>query len=252
MLQEITIEFIFQFMLVFARLGTAFSKFPAIGSGFVFMRGKLAFALVVSLVIMPMVSGYLPTYSKNFALNIGYLAIEIFIGIIVSLAANIYFQTVQFVGTIISLQSGLGAAAFFNPEQKSQVLIFSNFLILVTIIFIFASNTHYLFIQAIIDSYIKFPPGELLDSGDVSKFVSFVVNDSFILSFKLVSPFLVVSLAILTGSGILARLMPNLQVFFVLTPAQIIVMFGILYIVVNSLVTKLVHVITYSLNIPGI
>ena len=252
MLEELTVEFLFHLMLVFARLGTAFSQFPAIGSNYIFTRGKLSFSLIVSLIIMPIVTPYLPQYSNNFALNIGYLAIEILIGIIVSLAANIYFQALHFVGQIIAMQSGLGSAAFFDPEQRSQVTLFANFMSLVAIVFIFASDTHHIFIQAIIDSYSKFPPGELLDSGDVSKFVSFVINDSFILSFKIASPFLVVSLAMLTGSGMLARLMPNLQVFFVLTPAQIIVMFGVFYIVINAVITKLVTAITYSLNIPGI
>lgn len=252
MLQEITVQYLFHLMLVFARLGTAFSWFPAIGSAYIFMRVKLAFALLVSIIIMPLIENHLPTYSQNFAFNIGYLAIEILIGLVVSLAANIYFQTLHFVGQIVSMQSGLGAAAFFDPTQQEQITLFSNFLMLVATVIIFISDTHYLFIQAIIDSYNKFPPGELLNSGDISKFISFVVNDSFILSFKLVSPFLIVSLAILTGSGMLARLMPNLQVFFVLTPAQILVMFGILYVVVNVLITKLITVVVNSLNIGGI
>ena len=79
-----------------------------------------------------------------------------------------------------------------------------------------------------------------------------MVNDSFVLSFKIASPFLVVSLAILTGSGMLARLMPNLQVFFVLTPAQILVMFGVFYIVIDAIIIKLVTAVTYSLNISAI
>ena len=95
MLEKITIEFIFQFMLVFARLGTAFSKLPAIGSPYIFMRGKLAFALTVSFVMMPILQPYLPRYSENFANNIGYLAIEILIGLIISVAANIYFQSLR-------------------------------------------------------------------------------------------------------------------------------------------------------------
>jgi flagellar biosynthetic protein FliR len=57
------------------------------------------------------------------------------------------------------------------------------------------------------------------------------------------SPFLVVSIAILVGSGILSRLMPNLQVFFVVTPAQILVMFCILYIVIIAMLEKVVEVI---------
>ena len=251
MLEELTLEFIFQFMLVFARLGTAFRKFPGLGSHYFFSRGKLGLALTVTFVMMPILMPYLPKYTDNFALLVGYLAIEILVGLIISLAANIYFLSLHFVGQIISMQSGLGAAAFFDPQQKTQVTLFSNFMLLVAVVFVFATNTHHLFIEAVARSYSKFPPGELLDSGDVSKFVSFVINDSFVLSFKIVSPFLVVALAVMTGSGMLTRLMPNLQVFFVITPAQIMIMFGTMYIVIQAVVTKIVAAITNSLNIIG-
>lgn len=112
--EEITIEFIFQFMLVFARIGTAFSYFPSLGSAYIFTRGKLAVALVVSFVMTPMLLPYLPKYTENFASNTLYLAIEIMIGFIISLAANIYFQSLHYVGQIISMQSGLGSAAFLT------------------------------------------------------------------------------------------------------------------------------------------
>ena len=251
MLEELSLEFIFQFMLVFARLGTAFRTFPALGSTYIQSRAKLFIALTVSFVMLPILAPYLPKYTDNFAKNIGYIAIEILIGLIISIAANIYFMSLHFVGQILSMQSGLGSAAFFDPMQKSQVAIFSNFMLIIAIVMIFASNVHHLFISAVADSYMKFPPGELVDSGDVSRFVSFVINDSFILSFKIVSPFLVVGLAIMTGSGLLSRLMPNLQVFFVITPAQIFIMFGTMYIVIQVVVSKLVVAINESVNVLG-
>ena len=251
MLEKLSLEFIFQFMLVFARLGTAFRAFPGVGSPYIHPRAKLFVALTISFVMLPILAPYLPKYTDNFAKNIGYIAIEILIGLIISIAANIYFMSLHFVGQILSLQSGLGSAAFFDPMQKSQVAIFSNFMLIIAIVMIFATNVHHLFISAVADSYMKFPPGELVDSGDVSRFVSFVVNDSFILSFKIVSPFLVVGLAIMTGSGMLSRLMPNLQVFFVITPAQIFIMFGTMYIVIQFVVSKLVFSISESLNILG-
>lgn len=251
MLEELSLEFIFQFMLVFARLGTAFRRFPAVGAPYIHSRAKLFVALTISFVMLPILTPYLPKYTDDFAKNIGYIAIEILIGLIISVAANIYFMSLHFVGQILSMQSGLGAAAFFDSLQRSQVAIFSNFMLIIAIVMIFASNTHHLFISAVADSYMKFPPGELVDSGDVSKFVSFVLNDSFILSFKIVSPFLVVGLAIMTGSGLLARLMPNLQVFFVITPAQILIMFGTMYIVIQAIVSKLVVAISQSVNVLG-
>lgn len=251
MLTQLSLEFVFQYMLVFARLGTAFSRFPAIGSGYINMRTKLVISLTVTLIMLPILAPYLPQYTDDFAQSASYLAIEILIGLIISAAANIYFMSLHFVGQILSMQSGLASAAFFDPLQKSQVAIFSNFMLIIVIVMIFATNTHHLFVSAVADSYVKFPPGEMLNSGDMANFISKVLNDSFILSFKIVSPFLVVGLAILTGSGLLARLMPNLQVFFVITPAQILIMFGTMYIVINAVVNKIIVMITESVNVGG-
>jgi flagellar biosynthetic protein FliR len=249
MLNEITTEFIFHFMLVFARLGTAFSLFPAIGDRYIFMRGRLAFALVVSLVLCPILKIYLPTYSENFSLSVNLIAIEILIGIIISIGTKFYYWSLHFIGQIISMQSGLGSATFFDPSQKSQVAIFTSFLFLLTTIFIFSTNTHHLFIESVIDSYKRFPPGEWLNISDMNKFIVLTINDSFIVAFKVASPFLVISLIMLIGSGVLARLMPNLQVFFVITPAQILVIFGTLYIAINHIVETLTNSMINSLNI---
>lgn len=248
---EITNELVFHFMLIFARLGTAFANFPAVSSSFIFNRGRLLIALSISLVMQPMLTPYLPQYSESTADNITFIAIEILIGLIISVAAKIYFNTLHFVGQILSMQSGLGMATFYDPTQRAQIAIFSNFMVLVATVFILASDTHHLYLVAISDSYEKFPPGEMLIAGDMSNFVAHVLNESFLLAFKIVSPFLVVSLAVMTGSGLLARLMPNLQIFFVITPAQIIIVMSTMYVVINAIVTKIAETIAMSVNIAG-
>jgi len=249
MLHEITTEFVFHFMLIFARLGTAFSMFPAIGDKYIFMRARLVFALVVSFVLYPIIASYLPLYSQNFSNNVNLLVIEILIGIIISIGAKFYYSCIHMVGQIIAMQSGLGSATFFDPTQRSQIAIFTSFLFIITTVFIFATNTHHLFIESVVDSYKRFPPGEWLNISDMNKFIALLVNDSFIVAFKMSSPFLIISLVMLIGSGILARLMPNLQVFFVITPAQILVIFGTLYIVINVIVEKLIESIVNSLSL---
>jgi flagellar biosynthetic protein FliR len=233
---------IFQFMLIFARLSATFLLFPGFSSNYIFDRAKLMFALVVSLVIFPIVSEFLPHYEENSNIFM-YLIIEILIGIIISITSQIYYQTMHFVGQIIAAQSGLASAVFFDPSQNSQISIFTNLFMLIVVVAIFASDTHHLFLQGVIESYTKFKPGALPDLSDVTYFIALVVNESFALSFKMSAPFIVISLAILTGSAMLARVMPSLQVFFIITPAQILVMIMILYVVVLSLIKTLIHAI---------
>lgn len=252
MLETVTNDAVFHFILIFARLGTAFSYFPGVSSSYLFGRGRLILSLAISLVMYPIISSsYLPPYSPNYANNLILLLSEIMIGLIISIASHLYFNSIHFVGQTLAMQSGLASAMFFDPSQKMQVAVFSNFMLLVTIVTIFAADVHHLYIQAVGDSYVKFPPGDLPTSGDISNFVSHVINDSFILAFKLSAPFMVISLAVLTGSGLLSRLMPNLQVFFVITPAQIIIVMATMYVVINFIVTKLINYIINSINILG-
>ena len=251
MLEEVTTEFIFKFMLIFARLGTAFMLFPALGDHNVFMRGRLAIAVLVTFVLYPLILSSLPTYSENLLYNVSLLFIEVVIGLIITIGAKCYFLSLHTIGQIISMQSGLGAATFFDPGQRSQVAIFGNLLIISTTVYIFITDTHYLFIQAILDSYTRFPPGELLEISDMSKFVTHVVNDSFILAFKISSPFLLLGMVLLVGAGILSRLMPNLQVFFILTPAQVLLMFAILYLVMETLVEKIIIAVQMTLGLTS-
>ena len=249
MLQAFTLEFVFHTMLIFSRLGVAFSMFPALGDGYIFMRARLAFALLTTLAIYPLIAQYLPKYSDNFSFIIGLITCELLIGYIISIGAKIYYWSLHIVGQIISMQSGLGAASFFDPAQRSQVAIFGSFLFLAASAAIFITDTHYLFIHGVIESYTRFPPGELLPAADISKFITHVINDSFIVAFKMSAPFLIVSIAILVGSGVLSRLMPNFQVFFVITPAQILVMFCILYVVIIAILEKIIEVVGSTMNL---
>ena len=48
-----------------------------------------------------------------------------------------------------------------------------------------------------------------------------VVADSFLLSFQIASPFILVAQIFVLGLGMLSRIMPQMQVFFVAMPLQI-------------------------------
>lgn len=247
MLENLTTEFIFNFMLIFARFGTAFSLFPAIDNHNFLVRGRLILAASVVLLLYPLIVSSLPKYSHNLEQNISLILIEMITGFIIGIGAKFYFASLYVIGQVISMQSGLGSAMFFDPNQNTQTVIFSNLLTMSVILSIFVTDTHYLFIQSAMDSYTRFPAGELLAISDMSKFITHIVNDSFILAFKMSSPFLILSIIMLVGAGVLSRLMPNLQIFFVITPVQILVMFAVLYLVINIIVEQVIASIGMTL-----
>ena len=241
MLVETSVEFITVMALIFARLGAAFSQFPGVSSSYIFVRARLMLALAVCVVLYPLLKDFIPKLHLNSSAFLSALVIEVMVGIIIAISAKICFMAIDVVGSIISMQSGLSAAMFFDPTHNTQISLISSFLFTIAYAAIFVTDTHYLFIQGVMDSYDVFKVGHLPDLGDLSNFVSSTVNQSFILAFKLASPFIAVSFGFLISNGVLARLMPNLQVFFVVTPVQIYVIFGVLFIVINIMISKVME-----------
>ncbi len=241
MIGTITLEFLFKFFLVFARFAALVIFLPGLGDERVLVRFKLLFAVFFSFIVIPMVEASLPSFSTSSSTLLFYLASESLIGLMLGLCIRIYYTSFLIVGNLISMESGLSAASMFDPGQKEQVMIFSSFLMLLSLISIFSTDTHHIFISGFIESYSKFQPGFMLDLGDLADRMSRVAGDSFLLAFKISSPFLIVGVAILVGSGVLSRLMPTLQVLFVITPVQILVMFAVLFIVCGNIIELVIQ-----------
>ena len=251
-MQTVTVDFIFQIMLIFARCGTMIHFVPGIGDKYVPSRIRLALGLTISLIFYPLVQANAPHYPMSPGALAECMASEMLIGALLGLTVKILFLSLHVVGSVIAMQSGLGAATFFDLSQREQITIFSSFLLLAGTMMIFATDTHHLFIQGVLQSYEYFPLGKMPSVADASDFISQVVNNSFIVSFKMMSPFLIVSVAILVGGGVLARLMPSLQVFFVLTPVQICAMFITLFLVFQAMMDSAILVIQDAAKMYGI
>ena len=115
-------------------------------------------------------------------------------------------------GSIIAQQLGLGFVTSVDPTQGQQGALMGNFLTLLGIALLFATDTHYLVIAALDDSYKIFSPGELMPSGDVA-LATRAFAGAFKIGLQLSAPFLVFGLVFNIGLGVLARLMPQMQVY---------------------------------------
>lgn len=240
-MQYITIEFIFSFFLIFTRLAAMFTTLPGLGDERITIKSKLMLCVFISLITLPSLSDLLPAYTNSSSLIIYYLASEMLVGGMIGLSVKIIFTSIMILGNLISMQSGLSVATIFDPSQKEQIMLFSSFISIMTLVTIFASDTHHFFIIGFIESYNAFSPGKMIDLGDAANNITRIVSDTFLLSFKISSPFLILGMAIMMASGILSRLMPTLQVLFVVTPAQILVMFFVLYVVIQKIISLIIE-----------
>ena len=223
MLGQLIAAELFAPLLIFARVGSALMLLPAIGDSVVPARYRLMLALLISLLVSPVLSPGLPALPDDpIALTL-LLVGEILIGVFLGLVARLVLTAVDVAGMVISFNLSLANAFVFNPAMTAQSSLIGTFLTTVAVLLILVSDLHHLMLMGVIDSYMMFTPGTGLPTGDMADTVARQVSGAFVIGVRMAAPFLVIGLIFYLGLGLMARLMPQAQVFFIAIPMQVMV-----------------------------
>ena len=225
------------FLLVFARIGTMVMLLPGIGELSVPARVRLTLALVLTAILLPLHRGAYAVDLQAIGPVLLMMGQELLIGAVLGLTARLAISALQVAGSVVAQQLGLGFVTAVDPTQGQQGVIVGNFLTVLGITLIFATDLHHLVIAALNDSYKLFQPGELPVTGDMADLVTRTVTTAFRIGVQLSAPFLVFGLLFNLGLGLLSRLMPQMQVFFVGLPLSILLGFLLLLLVVGAMMS---------------
>jgi flagellar biosynthetic protein FliR len=208
-------------MLIFARIGTAMMLLPGFGEVYVPARYRLLFALLFSALLLPTLSPILPPLPASIGdLSIA-LGSELVIGAFIGTMTRTIMAALQTAGQIVSIQTGLSYAQVFNPMEASQDSVPSAFYAILGVLLIFLTNLHLLMLRGLVDSYAIFQPGHLPPVEDLAQTMAHAVSASFKLSMEISAPFVVLGTVYFIALGLVARLVPQLQVLFITQPLQI-------------------------------
>ncbi len=237
MLEEFLELNIFVFMLIFARMGTVLMFIPGLGSTRIFARSRLFLALAISFLLTPILSGILPAMPETPG-ELGFMISgEILAGAFLGLIVRAMFAATQTAGTVISFVSAMANTMVYDPVVEQQSAVVAGFMGTVATLLIFVTNLHHLLIEAMVESYTLFQPGLAMNLGDMVHMFARQVADTFRLGVQLASPFLVVSLAYYMGLGVLTRLSPQIPIFFVAMPLQIVISIAVLALTIGGMMT---------------
>lgn len=235
MLSHFLISQLFVFMLIFCRTGAAIMLLPGFGEQYVAPRIRLMIALAFSLALAPVIQGMPPVPDTTLEL-IRIIALEILIGLFLGTIARMLIGAVHVAGITIAYQSSLSASITTGINQYSgQDSSIGNFLGMTAVVLIFATNLHHLMLRSLSDSYTLFLPGVMPPLHDMANVITHTLSDIFRMGIQLAAPNIVIGLILYLGAGILARLMPNIQIFFILLPPQLLLSFFIIMITISSI-----------------
>ncbi|MEP7241999.1 MAG: flagellar biosynthetic protein FliR [Devosia sp.] len=210
------------FILIFARVGSILMLVPALGEVSIPARVRLGFALAFSFLLYPVIQPSLPALPGDVLQVLVYLLHELAVGLIFGAIIRLVTLATSVAGGVIAFQSGLSGAQGADPiNGGAQGALIGAFLSMLGVTLIFATNLHHVALMAIRDSYEVMPPTAPLMFGDAAQMAIQSAASAFIIGVQMSAPFIVLGLVFYLGMGLLARMMPQLQVFFVVMPATI-------------------------------
>ncbi|MEE8455597.1 MAG: flagellar biosynthetic protein FliR [Limibaculum sp.] len=236
MLEELLPAGLFTILLVFVRVGAAMMILPGYGEPYIFPRLRLLLALMTSVVVAPVLSETLPAMPESAAMLFLIILGEVLIGVFLGTLSRLFLAALTTAGMLIAYMSTMANALTLDPTAAQQGSIAGSFLSIVALLTIVTLNLHHLMLMAVVDSYQLFIPGQVPPVGDFSDLMARTVAKTFLLSFQIAAPFVVVGLIFFLGVGLLGRLMPQMQVFFVAMPLQIMVGIAVLFIALPAIV----------------
>jgi flagellar biosynthesis protein FliR len=225
-------ENVLVFTLVFLRISALLFMIPIIGEQTVPLRVKGGLAILISLLVFPSVRTDMSSlHAEEEILPFAIAMIgEIMIGVVIGLITKIIFAGIQFAGEMIGIQIGFSIVNVIDPISSTQVSVIAEFQYLIALLVYLAIDAHHTLIFAVVDSYRIISPFSYHFSGSLMKHILILSKELFVIAVKISAPIMAVLLFTNVALGIVARTVPQINVFIVGFPVQItvgLIVFGL-------------------------
>ena len=210
-----------KFLFVLLRVGALIMFFPIVGSPQVPGRIKVGLILFVSIAVFPVVRATPMHDPKSLFELVVNLFSEITIGLAVAYSARLMFTAVQIAGTVVDFQMGFGVVNVIDPQTETQVSVTAQFQNILAILFFLALDAHHIIIGAIVESFFLINPFQINFSTFTPEIILLLFKATFVTAVKIAAPIMAILFFISVGLGLVARTVPQMNVFIVGFPLQI-------------------------------
>jgi flagellar biosynthetic protein FliR len=234
------------FLLVSFRAAGLFLISPVIGHVSIPPLIKAALAVILALLLIPAASQTgLPEINSLWVLGL-LAAKEMLVGFIIGLFFAVLFVAVRMAGNIVGYQIGLIIANVLDPDSHSEISVVGEFWYVISILIFLAIEGHHALISAFGDSYKIVPVGTFNFTSSAADILIRFSALAFVIAIKIAAPVIVTLFLTEVALGVVARTLPQMNIFIVGIPLKIVVGFLILAAalpVFRFMVEKTVHLI---------
>ncbi|HYZ64876.1 MAG TPA: flagellar biosynthetic protein FliR [Acetobacteraceae bacterium] len=211
----------FALMLVLCRAGTAVMLLPGLGEAEAPTMVRAGLALALSMLLLPVVAPLVPALPEG-ASGAAMIGAELLTGAALGWLARLPALALSMAGAIVSYLLGLSSVLQPDPALGGQSAALARLFGLVAPVLILSTGLYSMPLSALAGSYAVVAPGGMLPAGGVTELLIKVAGEALGLALQLSAPFLLAGLVWQVGMGLLARLVPQLQVYTAAAPGQIL------------------------------
>jgi flagellar biosynthetic protein FliR len=162
------------------------------------------------------------------------------IGVTIGISVKLLFTGIQLAGQIAGYQMGFAVANVVDPSTSLQIPILAQFYNLTAMLVFLAIDAHHMFFAALVDSYAVIPPLSMPIGSQLVGFVMNLAGDMFVVAIKVGAPLIAVMLMVSVGLGLVARTVPQIHIFIVAMPVQILIGLATILVVMPYLTAYLI------------
>lgn len=220
----IPVETILRGALIFVRVGGILFALPIFGDQPTPVRVRILLSVALSIGLLPIIPPEWGTKLPHDVLAMGMLVVkELVIGLLIGFVARAAFEGILMAASLVGYQMGFGTASLFMPDHGESLSSFTAFhRIVVVMIFLFL-NLHHIFLKGIVDAFALIPDGGATLQAPVARILIETTAQIFTIGLQLSAPILVALLFTMAALGLVARTVPQLNVFVMSFPASFFV-----------------------------
>jgi flagellar biosynthetic protein FliR len=216
------------FFLVFLRVGAVLMSIPVFDSKSIPLFFKIALAFTTSMALFPILElEPLALITNFFAMGVS-VAGEILLGLVIGFSVKLIFAGIQLAGQLAGYQMGMALANVMDPSSSQQVPLLAQFNNLFALLIFITINAHYWFIRALAHSFQLVPPLNVNFSGSLMEHLIKMSGNMFVIGIQIGAPVIAALLITSVAFGLIARTVPQMNVFIVAMPLKIAV--GLLFL----------------------
>lgn len=217
---EVQLAWVLSVLLLSVRIGVFFFNTPLDALGYTPAKVKLLIILGLSSAIVTGLDIQLDSVPSGAWQLVGVVFNEMVIGLAMVLAVYALFAALSIAGRILDFQSGFGAANLFNPATNNQDPLIGTVFVMAGAVWFFLSDTYLLVIKALALTIEVWPPGKGMSLTDLDAPL-YVMGMMFSYGILVAAPVLIVLYLVDTGVAVMARSMPQINVYFLFLPLKI-------------------------------